>query len=240
MRGRWLVVGLGVTLAAGFGVGQWQLMSARAVVAQEDFKTDAPARQSIETEFIDADPFTDDEPPAISTFRIPSEADADEFPAPPAPASIVPEGLPIVPQEILMDAPEAQAAAQTELERQYLEASREIFRSLTEQQQREILAATLAQLKQTQAMGRLAKLKAELQTLAKDFPETEAARMALDAVQRLEQPAASQVKTSMNASNADDLSFADPSVHTDSLFQRIPSRTSIPAGAGDTFLRDVD
>ena len=85
-------------------------------------------------------------------------------------------------------------AATLPLVEQYVEAARQKFLALNEQQQRMALEDMQAELKQSLAEKRLKELQAELRKLQAEFPATTAAQIARSAADLIESPPMARVR----------------------------------------------
>lgn len=83
--------------------------------------------------------------------------------------------------------PPAAKPAETDQERQYVEKSRQLFRTLTAEQQQQALGTLEQQLRQAEAMAELNRVRQELRKIAEKFPGTTGANLAAEAERLLQQ-----------------------------------------------------
>lgn len=77
--------------------------------------------------------------------------------------------------------------AESDLERKYVEKSRQLFRTLTPEQQQQALGLLDQQLRQAEALAELKRVQQELRTITEKFPGTTGANLAAEAERLLQQ-----------------------------------------------------
>lgn len=83
--------------------------------------------------------------------------------------------------------PAAEQPAESDLERKYVEKSRQLFRTLTPEQQQQALGLLDQQLRQAEALAELKRVQQELRTITEKFPGTTGANLAAEAERVLQQ-----------------------------------------------------
>lgn len=78
-------------------------------------------------------------------------------------------------------APAAEQPAESDLERKYVEKSRQLFRTLTPEQQQQALGLLDQQLRQAEALAELKRVQQELRSITEKFPGTVGANLAAEA-----------------------------------------------------------
>lgn len=84
-------------------------------------------------------------------------------------------------------APAVEQPAESDLERKYVEKSRQLFRTLTPEQQQQALGLLDQQLRQAEALAQLKRVQQELRTISEKYPGTVGANLAAEAERVLQQ-----------------------------------------------------
>lgn len=79
--------------------------------------------------------------------------------------------------------------AESDLERKYVEKSRQYFRTLSPEQQQQALGTLDQQVRQAEALAAIKKVEKELREIAEEYPGTAGANLAIEAERGLRQRA---------------------------------------------------